>query len=133
MSQIIVSGVTSSVTAVDASNTYLVESGGTLDILNGGLVSGLITVSQGGTLNVYAGGTDSVRRSAAAASSMTPARRATPRCRAAPRSCTAAQQIPRSPGGSAERERRGHGERVQKARKFAYRLQRPGADWKGGA
>jgi autotransporter passenger strand-loop-strand repeat protein len=57
MSQIIVSGGTTSVTTVDASNTYLVESGGQLDILNGGLVSGLITVDQCGTLIVSSGGT----------------------------------------------------------------------------
>jgi autotransporter passenger strand-loop-strand repeat protein len=57
MSQIIVSGTTSDVTTVDSANTYLVESGGILDILSGGVVSGLITVSQGGELDVSSGGT----------------------------------------------------------------------------
>jgi hypothetical protein len=57
VSLIIVSGTTTSITSVDASNTYLVESGGVLDILNGGLVSGLISVVQGGELVVSAGGT----------------------------------------------------------------------------
>jgi autotransporter passenger strand-loop-strand repeat protein len=57
MSEIIVSGGTTSVTSVDASDTYLVESGGTLAILNGGLVSGLVTVDQGGAVNVSSGGT----------------------------------------------------------------------------
>jgi autotransporter passenger strand-loop-strand repeat protein len=57
MSEIIVSGGTTSVSTVDASDTYLVEGGGTLDILSGGLVSGLITVAQAGTLIVSSGGT----------------------------------------------------------------------------
>lgn len=43
MSEVIVSAGTTSVTIVDASNTYLVESGGTLDVLNGGLVAALNT------------------------------------------------------------------------------------------
>jgi autotransporter passenger strand-loop-strand repeat protein len=56
MSEIIVSsGVTTSVSTLDASNTYLVERAGVLDILNGGLISGLITVDS--TLNVSSGGT----------------------------------------------------------------------------
>jgi hypothetical protein len=55
MSLIIVSGTTSSVTTVDSTNSYVVESGGVLDILNGGVVSGLITVSSGGTAIVSGG------------------------------------------------------------------------------
>jgi fibronectin-binding autotransporter adhesin len=61
MSEIIVSGTTISVTTIDASNTYLVESSGVLEVLNGGLVSGLITVGNPaglrGTLVVSSGGT----------------------------------------------------------------------------
>ncbi len=41
MSQIIVSGGSTSFISVDDSNTYLVESGGTLYVVGGGLVSGL--------------------------------------------------------------------------------------------
>jgi antigen 43 len=57
MSQIIVTGGTTSVTTVDASNTYHVEDGGTLDILYFGLVSGLITVGGDGRLIVSEDGT----------------------------------------------------------------------------
>jgi hypothetical protein len=57
MSQIIVSGGTTSVTTVDSANTYLVESGGVLDVLSGGLVSGLITVDPTGDAVVSLGGT----------------------------------------------------------------------------
>jgi autotransporter passenger strand-loop-strand repeat protein len=56
MSQIIVSNFLS-VSAVDASNSYLVESGAFLQILNGGLVSDLITVIQDSQLYVFSGGT----------------------------------------------------------------------------
>jgi hypothetical protein len=48
MSQIVVSSGVTTVSTVDASNTYLVEGSGTLIVLDGGLVSGLITISQGG-------------------------------------------------------------------------------------
>lgn len=57
MSQIVVSSGTTSVTTVDASNTFLVEDSGTLEILDGGVVSGLITVVPAGALQVDAGGT----------------------------------------------------------------------------
>jgi autotransporter passenger strand-loop-strand repeat protein len=57
MPLITVSGITSDVTTVDSTNTYLVESGGILDILGGGGVSGLITVEQNGEAIVNSGGT----------------------------------------------------------------------------
>ena len=57
MSEIIVSGVTTSVTTIDATNSYLVESNGELDIVAGGLVSGLVTIGRGGTVFVSSGGT----------------------------------------------------------------------------
>jgi autotransporter passenger strand-loop-strand repeat protein len=56
LGQIIVSGSTLSVSTVDTTDTYLVESGGILTILGGGLVSGLVTVAQGGQLRVDSGG-----------------------------------------------------------------------------
>ena len=61
MSQIIVSGGTTFVTTVD-SNSYLIETndpyaGATLDILDGGAVTGPITVGQYATLIVSSGGT----------------------------------------------------------------------------
>jgi autotransporter passenger strand-loop-strand repeat protein len=55
--QIVVSETTSNVSTVDSSDTYLVESSGVLNILNGGVVSGLVTVDQTGQLNVSSGGT----------------------------------------------------------------------------
>jgi len=58
MSQIVVSETTSNVSTVDSTNTYLVESSGILNILSGGVVSGLITVeSNGQLLDVSSGGT----------------------------------------------------------------------------
>jgi hypothetical protein len=73
MSQIVVSSGTTSVSTVDASNSYLDEMQGTLVIFNGGLVSG-VTVGQdfelGGVLVESSGG----RRSAVAASRKTSGR-----------------------------------------------------------
>src|SRR5580700_6688154 len=57
MSQIIVSSGTTSVSTIDASNTYFVEGSGTLDILDGGLISSLVTVGQGGVALIASGGT----------------------------------------------------------------------------
>jgi hypothetical protein len=55
MSLIIISGGSTSVTTADASDSYIVESSGTLEILGGGLVSGLITLSNGGQVIVNGG------------------------------------------------------------------------------
>ena len=57
MSQIVVSSGTTSVSTIDASNTYFVEGSGTLDILDGGLISSLVTVYQGGVMLISSGGT----------------------------------------------------------------------------
>ena len=50
--------VSSGTTDVSTSTTsaYIVEGSGKLDILNGGAVSGLISVSSGGSVNVSSGG-----------------------------------------------------------------------------
>ena len=56
-SQIVISGTTSNISTVDSTHTYLVESSGVLNILSGGVVSGLVTVDSSGQLNVSSGGT----------------------------------------------------------------------------
>lgn len=43
-------------TATDASSAFIVVSGGTLDVVSGGVVSGLITLSNGGTVSVGSSG-----------------------------------------------------------------------------
>ena len=55
MTTIIVSSGTT-VVSTPTTSEYIVEGSGTLDILNGGTVSGLITVSSGGSVNVSSGG-----------------------------------------------------------------------------
>src|SRR5580692_6370799 len=50
------SGTTSVSTAIPNTTAYLVESSGTLDIVSGGIVSGLITISSGGHVIVASGG-----------------------------------------------------------------------------
>ena len=57
MTTIIVSSGTTDV-STPTSSAYIVEHSGTLDIINGGTVSGLVTVSSGGLVNVSSGGTD---------------------------------------------------------------------------
>jgi autotransporter passenger strand-loop-strand repeat protein len=44
-------------TSIPPTTNYIVEGIGTLDIVSGGFVSGLITISAGGTVNVSSGGT----------------------------------------------------------------------------
>ena len=57
MTQIIVSSGTTFVsTTIPVNSTYIVEGSGTLDIVNGGTVSGLITVSSGGIAILESGG-----------------------------------------------------------------------------
>ena len=50
------SGTTTVSTAIPTTTAYIVEGSGTLDVVNGGTVSGLITVSGGGIVYVSSGG-----------------------------------------------------------------------------
>ena len=50
------SGTTTISTPVAGDTSYIVEVSGTLDIVNGGIVSELVTISAGGTVNVSSGG-----------------------------------------------------------------------------
>lgn len=57
MATVIVSGGTTNVsTQVPATTGYLVERSGTLDVVNGGTISGKVTIGSGGVVNVDTGG-----------------------------------------------------------------------------
>jgi autotransporter passenger strand-loop-strand repeat protein len=58
MTTIVVSASTTSTvsTHVPSGTSYLVSAGGTLDVVNGGIISGPVTISVGGIENVSSGG-----------------------------------------------------------------------------
>ena len=58
MTTIVVSGSTTSTvsTHIPSGTSYVVLAGGTLDVVSGGIVSGLVTISLGGTEHISSGG-----------------------------------------------------------------------------